>query len=108
MNNSYNSEISLKVNLISGFISNYGISIIGLLGVLINIFVEHLLQSKTLKHDFYRHINTKATIDIFVSLIAIEYFYNNACEECKPYFRYEIIIFQWFVKICTRLAGSLI
>ena len=93
--NTSDSSISKHIVLISSFIGYYGVCSISFMGILMNQFINYLLQSKSLENIFYKYISVKAVIDTFVCLIGV-FHLNNVCISCGNYAYSYVIIFLRF------------
>lgn len=95
------SGLSKQMDLISEFIGYYCITCA--VGFLINIFIINLLRSKTLKISFYKHVIIKTVIDSLICIVGMGYFYTSCIGNvCQIYSRYEIIVYEWVIKLSTR------
>ena len=97
------SGLSKQMDLISEFIGYYCISITCAVGFLINISIINLLRSKTLKFSFYKHVIIKTVIDSLICIVGMGYFYTSCIGNvCQIYSRYEIIVYEWVIKLSVR------
>lgn len=94
---------SESINMISNFIGFYGISSISLIGILLNTFIHYLLGNKNLKYGFYQHIRLKTSIDILMCILGFGSLSSYVCIRCKTSNTYEIILYQCFSFISSRI-----
>ncbi len=94
------------LNKVSNAIGYYVISIVSLLGFILNLFGIQFLSDNNLKHKFYKYLQCKLISDLFVCLIGIGYL-NNSCSQCfeNQCNKYGIIFYQWYIiKIPNRIV----
>lgn len=95
-------DMSQRIELISDIMAYYCISAVSLIGLFINLYMNNLLRSKTLKFSFYKHIRFKTIIDSLICLLGVGCF-NYVCLGCQMFASYEKIFYQLVITFSVRI-----
>ena len=88
-------HLILVLERISDIIGYYLITLVSIIGLILNLFSIKLLMHKTLKHKFYSYLRCKSIFDSIVCLFGVGYLKNN-CLLCitNNFNSYGILFYQ--------------
>ena len=86
-------EFNRMLDSISNIIGYYLITVVSMIGLILNLASIRMLRHKSLKHKFYKYLLGKSICDSFVCLIGIGYLNSNSAYSLRNLYNTYLVLF---------------